>query len=257
MQLDGMIFDLDGTLVDSAPDLAFAANRMLVALGMAARDSALLTTFIGKGIPRLVERSLAGSLDGAADATLRARALPLYERFYAEESGRRTSVYPGVAEGLAMLAGEGLPLACVTNKPGAFTRPLLGALALERYFAVVYGGDAFARKKPDPLPLLGDVDGDGEPSCRVVDRSCVIDSGDLAAHARRIKPDVLLLGNPAYPRDPNSAYARSVWAPLLGRQLDLMFAENGNFPGIEDGALAVPSASAPACATSMPGEGVK
>jgi hypothetical protein len=61
--------------------------------------------------------------------------------------------------------------------------------------------------------------------------------GDLKAHARRIKPDVLLLGNPAYPRDPNSAYARSVWAPLLGRHLDLMFAENGNFPGIEDGAL--------------------
>lgn len=61
--------------------------------------------------------------------------------------------------------------------------------------------------------------------------------GDLAAHARRIKPDVILLGNPAYPRDPNSAYARSVWAPLLGRQLDLMFAENGNFPGVEDDVL--------------------
>jgi len=61
--------------------------------------------------------------------------------------------------------------------------------------------------------------------------------GDLAAHARRIKPDVILLGNPAYPRDPNSAYARSVWAPLLGRQLDLMFAENGNFPGVEGDAL--------------------
>lgn len=61
--------------------------------------------------------------------------------------------------------------------------------------------------------------------------------GDLATHARRIKADVILLGNPAYPRDPNSAYARSVWAPWLGRHLDLMFAENGNFPGVEDGAL--------------------
>ena len=61
--------------------------------------------------------------------------------------------------------------------------------------------------------------------------------GELAAHARRIKPGVILLGNPAYPRDPNSAYARSVWAPLLGRQLDLMFAENGNFPGVDGGAL--------------------
>ena len=71
--LRAVIFDLDGTLVDSAPDLAFAANRMLAALGAPARDPALLATFIGKGIPRLVERALAGSLEGEADAALLAR----------------------------------------------------------------------------------------------------------------------------------------------------------------------------------------
>jgi phosphoglycolate phosphatase len=151
--LRAVILDLDGTLVDSAPDLAFAANRMLAALGMPGRDSALLATFIGKGIPRLVERSLAGSLDGAADAALMARAMPLYERFYGEESGRRTSVYPGVAEGLEMLAREGLPLACVTNKAARFTHALLADKSLAHFFSVVVGGDTLPRKKPDPLPF--------------------------------------------------------------------------------------------------------
>jgi len=148
-----VIFDLDGTLLDSAPDLAFAANRMLAALGMPGRDLALLASFIGKGIPRLVERSLAGTLDGTADAALVARALPLYERFYGEESGRRTSVYPGVAEGLEMLERKGLPLACVTNKAERFTHALLADKGLAHFFSVVVGGDTLPRKKPDPLPF--------------------------------------------------------------------------------------------------------
>jgi phosphoglycolate phosphatase len=151
--LRAVIFDLDGTLVDSAPDLAFAANRMLQALGAPGRDPALLATFIGKGIPRLVERALAGSLEGEADAALMARALPLYERYYEEESGRRTTVYPGVAEGLEMLLGEGLPLACVTNKAERFTHALLDHMGLAHFFAVVVGGDTLAKKKPDPLPF--------------------------------------------------------------------------------------------------------
>jgi phosphoglycolate phosphatase len=151
--LRAVIFDLDGTLVDSAPDLAFAANRMLAALGMSGRDPALLATFIGKGIPRLVERALAGSLEGMADPVLMARALPLYEGFYGEESGRRTTVYPGVAEGLELLAREGLPLACVTNKAERFTHALLAGMGLAHFFAVVVGGDTLPKKKPDPLPF--------------------------------------------------------------------------------------------------------
>ena len=151
--LRAVIFDLDGTLVDSAPDLAFAANRMLAALGMPQREPALLATFIGKGIPRLVERALAGSLEGVADKALMARALPLYEGYYGEESGRRTTVYPGVAEGLELLAREGLPLACVTNKAERFTHALLADTGLARFFAVVVGGDTLPKKKPDPLPF--------------------------------------------------------------------------------------------------------
>ena len=82
-----------------------------------------------------------------------ARALPLYERFYEEESGRRTSVYPGVAEGLEMLFREGLPLACVTNKAARFADALLADKGLAHYFSVVVGGDTLPRKKPDPLPF--------------------------------------------------------------------------------------------------------
>jgi len=151
--LRAVMFDLDGTLVDSAPDLACAANRMLAALGMAECDPALLSTYIGKGIPRLVERTLAGKLDGEADAALMARALPLFEQFYGQESGRRTTLYPGVLEGLELLAREGLRLACVTNKAERFTHALLAHMGLAHFFAVVVGGDTVANKKPDPLPF--------------------------------------------------------------------------------------------------------
>ena len=149
-----VMFDLDGTLLDSAPDLAHAANLTLAALGLPGRDPELLVTFIGKGIVRLVERTLAGSLEGAADAALVERALPLFERLYEQESGRNTSVFPGVTEGLEMLAREGVPLACVTNKSERFTHALLAQAGLAHYFAAVVGGDTLPRRKPDPLPFL-------------------------------------------------------------------------------------------------------
>lgn len=179
--LRAVIFDLDGTLVDSAPDLAFAANRMLAALGMPWRDPALLSTFIGKGIPRLVERSLAGSLDGVADAALMARALPLYQRFYREESGRRTTLYPGVAEGLEMLARAGLPLACVTNKAESFTHALLADSGLAHFFAIVVGGNTLPTKKPDPLPFRHVCEQLGVAACETL---VVGDSSNDVAGAR-------------------------------------------------------------------------
>ena len=152
--LQAVIFDLDGTLVDSAPDLANAANRMLAALGLPARDPALLATFIGRGIPRLVERTLSGRLDGQVDQGLAERALPLFEDFYAEESGRRATLYAGVREGLDALREAGIPMACVTNKSERFTHALLAELALSDYFSVVVGGDTLAAKKPEPEPFL-------------------------------------------------------------------------------------------------------
>jgi phosphoglycolate phosphatase len=149
-----VLFDLDGTLLDSAPDLAAAANRMLAELGMAPRDPGVIATYIGKGIPRLVERTLTGVLDATADAAVFARALPIYERYYAEESGRRSVPFPGVVDGLRMLREAGLPLACITNKAERFTVDLLERTGLSGFFGAVVCGDTVARKKPDPEPVL-------------------------------------------------------------------------------------------------------
>jgi phosphoglycolate phosphatase len=149
-----VLFDLDGTLLDSAPDLAAAANAMLGELGLPGRDPAVIATYIGKGIPRLVERTLAGSLDATADPAALARALPIYERHYAAESGRRSVPFPGVVEGLHALRAAGVPLACITNKAERFTVDLLRRTALDGFFDVLMCGDTVARKKPDPEPVL-------------------------------------------------------------------------------------------------------
>ena len=148
------MIDLDGTLADTIPDLAEAANRMLREFGRPALEPALVRTFVGKGIPKLVERSLAGTLEGRVDGGLLARALPIYERCYAEENGRHSVVFPGVREGLQTLRDMRLRLACVTNKAERFTRALLVQLELARCFEQVIAGDTLPQKKPDPQPLL-------------------------------------------------------------------------------------------------------
>ena len=124
LRVKAVMIDLDGTLLDTIPDLAAAANLMLGELGRPALEEALIRTFVGKGIPNLVERSLAGSLTGAVEPALFERALPIFERCYAGVNGSRTTIYPGVKEGLDRLREQGFPLACVTNKAGSFTLPL-------------------------------------------------------------------------------------------------------------------------------------
>jgi len=153
LRVKAVMIDLDGTLLDTIPDLAVAANVMLRELGRPPLDEALIRTFVGKGIPKLVERALAGALASTADPDLFARALPIYERCYAGVNGRHTTIYPGVKEGLDRLRDQGFPLACVTNKAGSFTLPLLEHMKLAPYFVEVVAGDTLPRKKPDPLPL--------------------------------------------------------------------------------------------------------
>ncbi len=147
------MIDLDGTLLDTIPDLAVAANLMLEELGRPALEEDLIRTFVGKGIPNLVERSLAGALTGAVEPALFERALPVFERCYAGVNGHHTTIYPGVKEGLDRMREQGFPLVCVTNKAGAFTLPLLARMQLAPYFSEVVAGDSLPRKKPDPLPL--------------------------------------------------------------------------------------------------------
>jgi phosphoglycolate phosphatase len=154
LRVKAVMIDLDGTLLDTIPDLAAAANMMLVELGRPALDESLIRTFVGKGIPRLVERSLTGSLDGAADSGLFESALPIYERCYAAVNGKHTVLYPGVIAGLERMREQGFPLACVTNKSDRFTRPLLECMKLSDFFSLVVAGDTLPKKKPDPQQLL-------------------------------------------------------------------------------------------------------
>ena len=154
MRPRAVLFDLDGTLVDSAPDLAAAANRMRAAFELPPLPVARIADFVGKGIPMLVRRALVDDLAGDADASLASRALVLYEAFYADESGRSSVVYDGVREGLAMLRDAGVPLGVVTNKSGRFTTDLLRQLDLLEPFGVVVSGDTLASRKPDPAPVL-------------------------------------------------------------------------------------------------------
>ncbi|MBI4190178.1 MAG: phosphoglycolate phosphatase [Betaproteobacteria bacterium] len=153
LPVKAVMIDLDGTLLDTVRDLAAAVNLMLDKLGRAPLDESLVRTFVGKGIPDLVKRSLAGALNGEPDATLFERALPLYLDCYETMNGKHTTLYPGVREGLDALKNAGFPLACVTNKAGRFTLPLLRQMRIDAYFAIVIAGDTLPQKKPDPLPL--------------------------------------------------------------------------------------------------------
>ena len=151
LRVSAVTIDLDGTLADTIPDLAAGANAMLAELGRPGLGLERIRTFVGKGIPKLVERTLTESF---GDAALMDRALAAFERCYAECNGRHSALYPGVSEGLEALRKMGVPLACVTNKSGRFTVPLLEQLGLARYFEQVIAGDTLAQKKPDPAQLL-------------------------------------------------------------------------------------------------------
>jgi phosphoglycolate phosphatase len=142
-------FDLDGTLVDTIPDLAAAANGMLRELGRPAYEIASVAAFVGRGIPKLVERCLPD-----LDADALAQALGVFRRHYAIENGRRSTLYPGVLDGLLAFRKAGLPMAVITNKAAAFTEPLLLATQLAPWFEFAVSGDSLAEKKPHPLPLL-------------------------------------------------------------------------------------------------------
>jgi len=151
LRVSAVTIDLDGTLADTIPDLAAGANAMLGELGRPALAVDLIRTFVGKGIPKLVERTLT---EAFGDAALMERALPVFERHYAAANGRHSRLYPGVSEGLAALREMGVPLACVTNKSGRFTAPLLDQLGLAGCFEQVVAGDTLPQKKPDPAQLI-------------------------------------------------------------------------------------------------------
>lgn len=145
-----VVFDLDGTLVDSAPDIAAAANRMLAEMDQAPLPLPVLTGFIGHGIPNLVRRvQEACEIDPACLPAMTARMLAQYEA----SPAALTRPYPGVPQTLRALAEAGHPLAVCTNKLRGLSERILEALDLGQYFQAVIGGDSLPQKKPDPAPL--------------------------------------------------------------------------------------------------------
>ncbi len=148
---DAAILDLDGTMVDTLGDFDAAVNAMLGELQLPAMPREAVARGVGWGSEHLIRVTLeqVGAPAGRYD-----EAWASYQRHYLAVNGQHAQVFPGVREALTRFAASGLALACVTNKPAAFTAGLLEAMALAPYFGVVLGGDSLPQKKPDPLPLL-------------------------------------------------------------------------------------------------------
>lgn len=195
--LQAAIVDLDGTMIDTIGDFVAALNLMLHDLGLPPVERAMVALFIGKGSEHLilsVLNHMAQRADVAAGAVdpqaLYPQAWDSYQRHYEVINGRHAEVFPGVPQGLLAMQARGLKLACLTNKPGAFARALLQDKGLAGFFDVVFGGDAFERKKPDPLPLIKTCEALGVPPRRTL---MVGDSSNDAAAARAAGCPVVLV----------------------------------------------------------------
>jgi len=149
-----VLFDLDGTLIDSVPDLAYCVDEMMKQLDMPLRGEAAVRNWVGNGVQRLVERALINSVEGMPDQDLMDKAYPIYLELYKHNNSQRGCVYDGVIEGIEWIKAQGYRVACVTNKAEEFTIPLLKDKGLFDYFEVIVSGDTCAEKKPHPMPLL-------------------------------------------------------------------------------------------------------
>lgn len=157
MQLDDIkmvMIDVDGTMVDSVPDLAYCVDEMMRKLQLPVRGEHAVRDWVGNGVERLVRRALVGQLNGEPDEALFQRAYPIFLDLYQVNTSQRSRLYPGVEEGLEYLLQRGMKLGCVTNKAAQFTEPLLRDLGLHDKFEIIISGDTLPKKKPDPMPLL-------------------------------------------------------------------------------------------------------
>ena len=151
-----VLFDLDGTLVDSAPDLALAVNHMLERLDRDAFCPSVIRSWVGNGAATLVKRGLSGSsnIDEDIDCELFEQALEIFLNFYADNLCVDTVTYPNVLKTLKILKSQDYRLVIVTNKPYDFVEPLLSGLELSEFFEFCVGGDSLDKRKPHPMPLL-------------------------------------------------------------------------------------------------------
>ncbi|MDC2890905.1 phosphoglycolate phosphatase [Psychrosphaera algicola] len=150
-----LIFDLDGTLIDSVPDLALSINQMLKALNMSAFSTEVIRSWVGNGAEVLTKRALSGNIEinPELDPSFVTKALTIFLDFYEKNVCVDTSVYPHVKATLESLYSSGYRLMIVTNKPEQFVRPILEKLGLNNLFEIVVGGDSLPKRKPDPMQL--------------------------------------------------------------------------------------------------------
>ncbi len=154
MRPELIAFDLDGTLVDSAPDIAYAIDTMLGHLDRTPVGEERVKSWIGNGVTMMVKRALTGELWPTGTPLLYEKAFAVFMEIYGANSCERSHLFPGVMEGLRQLKSEGYIVTCITNKHSNFTRPLLEHLAVAEYMDFIGCGDQFERLKPDPFPLL-------------------------------------------------------------------------------------------------------
>ena len=153
-KVEAVFFDLDGTLVDSVPDLAVAVDTMLSRLGLPPRGEEKVRRWVGNGVENLIRRALADDMAGHVPDDLADQARPLFFEAYRNHLCVYSRLYPGVQEGLDALYAEGLRLACVTNKRAELALPLLETIGIGGYFDAVIGGECTANHKPAPDALL-------------------------------------------------------------------------------------------------------
>ncbi len=193
-----VMIDLDGTMVDTLGDFAKAVDGMLQDLKLPALDASHIEHMVGKGSEHLLRSVLthvlnaSGQGEGAAARVeeLMPEAWDRYQWHYERINGQFSAVYPGVEQGLKAMAAAGYPMACLTNKPTAFANDLLKAKGLSAYFSHVFGGDAFERKKPDPMPLVKTCEALGTPPAKTL---MVGDSSNDASAARAAGCPVVLV----------------------------------------------------------------
>ena len=149
-----IMIDVDGTLLDSVPDLAFCVDQMMIELGLQLCGEERVRNWVGNGIPKLIERALIDKLDKESISKVYEVAYPIFLKLYSDNSAIRSRLYDGVKEGLDYLKSKGYLLGCVTNKAEQFTNPLLKKMGIYNDFRLIISGDTLDKKKPDPLPLL-------------------------------------------------------------------------------------------------------
>lgn len=170
LKLSSVLFDLDGTLVDSAPDIGNAANNMLETMGEARARPEQIKAWIGNGIPKLVKRALSKDFDKEPDSQLFEQALPIFMQHYERDVCVDSYLYAGVKNTLNTLYAQGFTLGCVTNKAASCTLPLLNQLGIDKYFTSIVSGDTCEHKKPHPEPIhfaLAEMDATAD-SCALI-----------------------------------------------------------------------------------------